>query len=108
MSSNQALSTSSHFAIAIKLADNSIRQLKKDQVLPTSPHRLIAISRQSHLNKLKNLSNKARKSWNTQFSYKEEQVFEDGSIREGLRPPQIGALHAALAHWKVTNTSATV
>lgn len=47
-------------------------------------------------------------SWVGQFHYVEEEVLPDGSIRAGLRPPQSGAVHAVLAHWKVSDVPATV
>lgn len=47
-------------------------------------------------------------SWRGQFFFREEEILEDGSISPGLRNPQIGALHAVLAHWKVSETAATV
>ncbi len=49
--------------------------------------------------------NEVRASWKDQFFFKEETADGQGS---GLRPPQIGALHAVLAHWKVTESPATV
>ncbi|MFO0847137.1 MAG: DEAD/DEAH box helicase family protein [Gemmataceae bacterium] len=47
----------------------------------------------------------ARDSWHGAFSYRQEDV-ERGV--EGLRPPQIGALHAIQAHWAVTTEPARV
>ncbi|HEU5168115.1 MAG TPA: DEAD/DEAH box helicase family protein [Chitinophagaceae bacterium] len=44
-----------------------------------------------------------RNSWKDKFYFKEEKEPEPG-----LRPPQIGALHAVLAHWKVTHSPATI
>ena len=44
-------------------------------------------------------------SWQDAFSYKSEDV--DNNIK-GLRPPQIGAVHAAHAHWAVTDKVATI
>lgn len=46
----------------------------------------------------------ARASWAAQLSFRAEQRDGDRIIEEGLRPPQIGALHALLAHWTVTTT----
>ncbi|GBF04417.1 helicase [Deinococcus aerius] len=51
---------------------------------------------------------RALASWRDRFRFAEETVLEDGRLQEGLRSPQIGALHAALAHWKMTNEPATV
>lgn len=47
-------------------------------------------------------------SWNGHFVFREEQTLPSGDVKPGLRPPQIGAIHAALAHWKVSNAVATV
>jgi superfamily II DNA or RNA helicase len=49
-----------------------------------------------------------RDSWEDCFHFKEERA-EDGEIEEGgLRSPQIGALHATLAHWTIGSDPATV
>ncbi len=42
-------------------------------------------------------------SWKGCFPYKEENGDE-----KGLRPPQIGAVHAIFAHWSVTDQAATI
>jgi superfamily II DNA or RNA helicase len=42
-------------------------------------------------------------SWKGSFCFKEENEAE-----KGLRPPQIGAVHALLAHWTVSNQVATI
>lgn len=48
---------------------------------------------------------KVLESWKGAFSY----VVEDsGAGKVGLRPPQIGAVHAVHAHWAVAETPATV
>ncbi|HRY34031.1 MAG TPA: DEAD/DEAH box helicase family protein [Bacteroidales bacterium] len=44
-------------------------------------------------------------SWRDVFKFKKENLEED---IEGLRSPQIGAVHAALSHWQVTNEPATI
>lgn len=44
-------------------------------------------------------------SWRDKFLFKEEDK-ENNVV--GLRPPQIGAVHAAIAHWKVSNSPATI
>jgi len=49
----------------------------------------------------------AANSWAAQFSYVEERSISD-TILPGLRPPQIGALYATLAHWKVTDEPANI
>ena len=47
-------------------------------------------------------------SWRGKFKFQEEVRDATGVIQPGLRPPQIGALHAALAHWSVSTKPATV
>lgn len=47
-------------------------------------------------------------SWRDQFFFREEEILEDGTISPGLRGPQLGALHAVLAHWNVSEATATV
>lgn len=47
-------------------------------------------------------------SWRDAFQFREERRETDGTTTPGLRPPQIGALHAILAHWSVSNAPATV
>lgn len=49
-----------------------------------------------------------RRSWDGQFHFIEEGILADGSQREGLRAPQIGGLHAAIAHWKMSEEPATI
>ena len=47
-------------------------------------------------------------SWVNKFQFKTERPGQDSDVVPGLRPPQIGALHAVLAHWSVTHAPATV
>lgn len=47
-------------------------------------------------------------SWKDTFSFKEEKCTGDRITEKGLRPPQIGALHAVLAHWTVSHDPATI
>lgn len=50
-------------------------------------------------------------SWNGLFSFKAEITDHEGKIKEGsegLRPPQLGALHAVGAHWSISKQPATV
>lgn len=49
--------------------------------------------------------------WRGRFSFRVERPNSDGTVdagKEGLRPPQIGALHAIGAHWSLSNQAATV
>lgn len=48
-------------------------------------------------------------SWRGQFSFDTEKFDARGMpVKSGLRPPQIGALHAVLAHWTVEFSPATI
>lgn len=47
-------------------------------------------------------------SWREQFFYKEERIDDQGNNIPGLRAPQLGAIHAALAHWHTSSTPATI
>ena len=57
---------------------------------------------------LYSLCSEVRTSWTDAFRFIEEE--RDGHIvnKYGLRSPQMGALYAALAHWKVTEDVGTV
>lgn len=49
--------------------------------------------------------------WERRFLFRAESPNEDGSVNpgnEGLRPPQLGALHAIGAHWSLYRHPATV
>lgn len=49
------------------------------------------------------------RSWAAQPTLVVEEVDEHGSIvKPGLRPPQVGAIHALAAHWSVKSVPATV
>ena len=51
----------------------------------------------------------ARDSWQNRLEFREERRDGQGNVQaHGLRTPQIGALHAILAHWTVTIDPATV
>jgi superfamily II DNA or RNA helicase len=49
-----------------------------------------------------------RRSWRGQLSFKAERREAGEIVEKGLRPPQVGALHAILAHWTVTTEAATI
>ncbi|WP_269538051.1 DEAD/DEAH box helicase [Cerasicoccus fimbriatus] len=44
-------------------------------------------------------------SWANRFTYRKESKEPE---QKGLRPPQIGALHAIAAHWSLSNEAATI
>jgi len=47
-------------------------------------------------------------SWSEKFEFRHEHQNSEGEIVPGLRLPQIGALHAGLAHWSVSQSPGTV
>lgn len=48
-------------------------------------------------------------SWKGQFDYRAELLDQEGNVlQSGLRPPQIGGLHAIGSHWSIYNQPATV
>lgn len=50
-------------------------------------------------------------SWDGRLSFRSEIKREDGTVlpgQEGLRPPQLGALHAIGAHWSLEHQPATI
>ena len=47
-------------------------------------------------------------SWEDKFAFLEEKKDGQNLLRKGLRSPQIGALYATLAHWKVSTSLATI
>ncbi len=51
---------------------------------------------------LAQIASSARLSWKDSISFIREERCGDDVIRPGLRPPQLGALFASLAHWTVT------
>ncbi len=63
---------------------------------------------QEHLADLEESCEAVRASWHGLFSFREEHYEQGELVEAGLRPPQMGALHAALAHWKVTHDPATI
>jgi superfamily II DNA or RNA helicase len=47
-------------------------------------------------------------SWANQFRFVEEEKLGNEMSKPGLRPPQSGGLHAAIAHWKMSEEIATI
>lgn len=56
----------------------------------------------------KELHRSVRRSWEDALRLNAERYEDDELVQTGLRPPQIGAIHAVKAHWIVTNEPATV
>lgn len=60
-------------------------------------------------NSLRELSEEISSNWKGHFNFHSEQKDDDGSvIVKGLRPPQIGSLHAIGAHWSLHKQPATI
>lgn len=58
---------------------------------------------------LENISKEFEDSWINQFRYTTERRNDKGEITiKGLRPPQIGGLHAIGSHWSLTKEIATI
>lgn len=93
---------SSAFSLNISYAGNVIRQLNKGEIIPDTMPRL-SNHKDVSARKLKNTPSQVIKSWKDKFSFREER-----DKTGGLRPPQIGALYAILAHWKITNEPASI
>lgn len=95
------------FIVNTRIFGNPVRQVNKSVDFSGEKPNAIRISNRK-LAGIPKLCEKVIKSWHKQFYFVEEKRENDTVLENGLRPPQIGALHAALAHWKVTNTSATI
>jgi superfamily II DNA or RNA helicase len=50
----------------------------------------------------------ARNTWTDSFRFVEEKRSGDLIVQSGLRNPQLGAIYASLAHWKVTDEVGTI
>lgn len=51
------------------------------------------------------------RTWHGKFTFKVERADENGLVapgKEGLRPPQIGSLHAIGAHWSLSDQPGTI
>ncbi len=57
---------------------------------------------------LTKICSEVHSSWENNFNFIKELRTNDNIERYGLRPPQLGALHASLAHWTVTEEIATI
>lgn len=101
------IATNNRFKVQYKVSGNAIYQLDKNSTFSGIKPRVNQINGRT-LRSLPRLCVKFKNSLKKQFSFQEE-LRENGNVIEtGLRPPQIGALHAALAHWKVTDKPATI
>lgn len=68
-----------------------------------------ATTTQDETSELPARSNDARQSWDGEFHFRQELQLPNATVAvRGLRGPQIGALHAVLAHWTISDDPATV
>ena len=65
-------------------------------------------AKEMSINEARAVCQRVRDSWRGKFRFQEELRDDMEVVRSGLRPPQIGALHAALAHWSVSTKPATI
>lgn len=90
-----------------RLFGNPIRQLAKTEkfngVLPN-----LSRADQNLTKSLPKAKQLVIDSWKNQFFFKEEAISDKGEMEAGLRPPQLGAIHATIAHWKVKSEPATI
>ena len=66
------------------------------------------LAREISLNDAIKICQSVRNSWRGNFKFQEEDRSDTVVNQPGLRPPQIGALYAALAHWSVSSKPATI
>lgn len=67
------------------------------------------IPRKVSITDVETICERVRKSWTDSFKFIEEIRDASGKIiQPGLRPPQLGALHATFAHWSVSRKPATI
>jgi superfamily II DNA or RNA helicase len=70
-----------------------------------------AILKRTHEVGWEEIARSISSTWNDRVRYRAETANLDGKVtagNEGLRPPQLGALHAIGAHWSVFRTPATI
>lgn len=93
------------------VADASSTEACENSLSTESPLRLFPktiLPRTVELRELNRIADTARSSWSGQFKLIAETQNDDGSFNAGLRTPQVGAIHAVLAHWSVSSNPATV
>jgi superfamily II DNA or RNA helicase len=75
-----------------------------------SSHRLLEkFKKETENNGLESISSEIEKSWDGKFNFNTEKRDENGGIiKNGLRPPQIGGLHAIGTHWSLYKQPATI
>jgi len=71
-------------------------------------HRLIDSSSTEGVPNWGDIAATARESWVDRVAFRAEREDQEYGARAGLRPPQLGALHAIGAHWAIEKSPATV
>ncbi len=95
------------FKISVRVSLNPIRQLDSSSDFNGIKPKLENIT-YKETKKISKLCNQIRASWKGKFYFKEEKIESGKLVEKGLRSPQIGALYSTLAHWKITNSPATI
>lgn len=84
--------------------------LIEDDVLKWSSHDLLEkFNGNVNAHGLEKIAKNIHESWSKMFTFIQEEKNEEGEIISvGLRPPQIGGLHAIGAHWSLSTLPATL
>ena len=90
-------------------ADGVLR-LSKDGKASWIWHRAVeAFSAEIQAKGWQQVAKEINRSWEGQFTYRSEVRDQQGNtIQRGLRPPQIGGLHAIGMHWSLYHQQATI
>ena len=89
---------------------DGVLRIANDKSLIWISHRILEQFEKKISSKgLKSVVDEIEQSWKNSFIFQAEQVAANGDIlTTGLRPPQIGSLHAIGAHWSLHQNPATV
>lgn len=88
-----------------------LRRIENGELVWDSHELLVKFDADRERIGLKGLAARNVAQWEHSLAFKAERQNEDGTIalgEKGLRPPQLGALHAIGAHWSVFASAATV
>ena len=88
---------------------NGILHNKKDGDIDWQSHKLIdKVQNKIDELGLAEYANQIPNNWKNKFQYKAEakEIIDNSDF--GLRPPQLGAIHAVGVHWSINNTPATL
>ena len=110
LSDNQKIVISKRKNVARPADVNGVLYVDKNKNLSWLSHELIEKFEDELRNKgQKEIRDGILQSWNGKFIFQSEERDTEGNIKsKGLRPPQIGGLHAIGAHWSLHNQPATI